>query len=445
MKRLCRFHVSINTFVLIALAVAALSALLASSQDAAAATRPNDFWFQVGSQWNLDKIRAPFAWDVTTGRSDVVIAVLGTGVAPDHPDLVGKLVSGTNTVNGGSTNDTDGMTIGGAGSAMAGVIAANTNNSIGIAAVCWACKIMPVKVCGTTGASCMVPDTAEGIMWATDHGASIIQTLYFFEAYSTPAELAELESAVNYALSRNVIVVAPTGNTSTWMGYPAVYSGVVAVGGTDKTDTILPFSGRGAAIDVTAPGESIVSTAYPNGYAAYTGTIMASANVSGVLALLLSAGASPTAAVDCLYHSAVDLGSPGWDPVYGWGRIDAYAALQACGAGSPTPGGTATATGTPTRTLTPAPATATPTRTPTATPTPPSTGTPTPTRTPTPLPATATPTRTPTRTPTPARTSTPTRTPTPLATATPTATRPATATPTRTPTAGGCSSLSGCR
>lgn len=419
MKRLGSYHVSVSTLVLMVLVAAGalLAGLFTSGREARAETRPNDLYFRAGYQWALDKIRAPAAWDITTGSNAVVIAVLNTGVDNEQSDLAGKLVPGINTVSGGGTDDTgSGYN---QGTAMAGAAAANTNNSIGVAGACWGCKIMPVTVCLGSTNTCSLTDLAEGITWATDHGADVIATV----AYG--ATSPEVESAVSYAVNRGVIIVAPTGNADYTVAYPARLGSVVAVGATDQKDGVLSFSGRGAAIDLTAPGDNIMTTTNFGGYGYVSGTYPAAAQVSGVLALLLSAGASSTAAVDCLYRSAVDLGSPGWDSTYGWGRIDAYAALLACGAtaGTPTPGGTATPTRTATRTPTPL-GTATPTGTPTRTPTPlPATATPTrtPTRTPTPLPATATPTWTPTRTPT--------RTPTPVATATPTVTPLSTALP----------------
>lgn len=349
-------------FALVLLAVGTFVMLSATAGDARAETRPNDPLFRWGHQWGLEKIRAPLAWDVTAGSSSVVIAILDTGVDEDHPDLAAKLVPGTNTKDGGSTDDDDYSN--GHGSMMAGIAAAVTNNNVGMAGVSWGSVVMPVKVCGSAISSCWTTDLAEGITWATNHGADIIQVI--------PSALgsSELQSAVNYAVSRGVIVVAAVGNTT--VRYPAAYAGVIGVGATDEADTVTSWSARGTGVDVTAPGVNIYGTTNTGNYAFLTSTTAASAHVTGVLSLLLAAGATSAEAVDCLYESAVDRGAAGWDSAYGWGRVDAYGALLACGFA---PGSTPV----PTATRTPAPtATRTPTRTPTrtATPVPP---TPTPT------------------------------------------------------------------
>jgi len=274
-----------------------------------------------------------FAEAIRTGHIVlVVIAVLNTGVDQEHPDLAGKLVPGINTVSGGDTDDRG--TGYNQGTAVAGVAAAATNNSIGIAGVCWNCKIMPVTVCVESTNTCTLTDLAEGITWATDHGADVIVT----RGYDTT--LPELEAAVSYAVSKGVIVVAPTGNADYTVAYPARLANVVAVGATDQTDSVLSFSGRGAAIDLTAPGVNIMAATNFGGYGYVSGTYPASSLVSGVLGLLLSKGVSPAAAVQAIYNSAVDLGTPGWDSTYSWGRLDACGALNAAGFTCPAAGDT---------------------------------------------------------------------------------------------------------
>ena len=179
-----------------------------------AATTPNDQLLRAGFQWPLAKIRGPDAWDITTGSSTVVVALVDTGVHADHPDLVGQIVPGFNAVNPGADTQDDSVLSGGHGTKVAGVIGAATNNAIGIAGVSWQISMMPVKVCDPV--DCSLQNTVEGIRWATQGGADIINVI---TGYSEPS--AELESAISYALGAGRLVVAGAGNTRTTLLSPA--------------------------------------------------------------------------------------------------------------------------------------------------------------------------------------------------------------------------------
>lgn len=172
------------------------------------------------SSWQLANPLFPDAWSLTTGNPSVVVAVVDTGVQPDHPDL-GTLVPGYNFVTpGASTADDYGH-----GTAVAGIIAAQGNNGIGIAGTCWKCEIMPVKVLGSDGSG-TESAVADGITWATDHGADVINL-----SLGGPTPSQTLADAVSYAEARGVVVVAAAGNSdSSAVSYPAADSGVISVG-----------------------------------------------------------------------------------------------------------------------------------------------------------------------------------------------------------------------
>jgi hypothetical protein len=444
MKRLGSYHVSISTFVLIALVAAgALTAgLLTSGRDVAAQTTPNDPYYR--GQWALLKIHAPEAWDVTRGSASIRVAVVSTGVDLNHEDLKPNLVAGYNAVSPGTAFGD----LWGDGTSDAGIIGAVGNNGLDIAGLSWQVSIVPIFACGGSGTCSDSKPVADGIRWAADHSVQIIDVglNYPTESFGVPQTYPELESAVSYALSRGSIVVAGSGDVGSYpIYYPAAYPGVVAVSQTDANDLVTRSATTGGhGVDLAAPGWNVWSTLPGDTDELVAGTHVAAAHVSGALALLLAAGVPPSPAVDDLDRGAADLGATGRDPAYGWGRLDICGALNAagitCPAGSstatPTTAATATATRTPTAIAT---ATATFTKTPTgtATPTPTNTFTPTPTRTFTPTSTgTFTPAASLTFTATSTRTFTPTATntftPTSTSTFTPTASLTFTATSTRT-------------
>jgi flagellar hook assembly protein FlgD len=269
-------------------------------------------------QWYLKKIQMPKAWDTTKGASNITVAVIDAGVQTNHPELKGKIVSPYDVTTGRTSVSTDNH-----GTHVAGVIAA-TINKTGISGIAPNVKIMPVDVFNGDGAN--IYDVAEGIMYAVDHKADILNLSLGSYYYSYP-----LEYAVRYAQSKGVVVVAAAGNDDTSeYTYPAALPSVLGVSATDSQDRITQFSNYGDHIDFAAPGMDIYSTVSGSKYANMSGTSMASPIVSGVSALILSKNPflSPSQVGNILIKSSTDLGNKGWDYLYGYGRVDAYKALS---------------------------------------------------------------------------------------------------------------------
>lgn len=290
-----------------------------------AAIVPNDPYF-AEYQWNLRQIRAPDAWDLTTGDRRVVIAILDTGIALDHPDLADKLVPGINLVTIGQPPADDN----GHGTHVAGIVAAATNNAQGIAGVDWEARLMPVKVLDANGSSDVVR-VAQGITWAVDQGARVLNLSFGGTEYS-PA----LAEAVQYARSRGALVVAAVANDGrAEPTYPAALEGVLAVGATDRRDQPLPSSNTGSYIAVAAPGQEVPSTFWDpqigNTYALASTTSQAAPHVAGLAGLLWSVNPELRGdAVRALIENhADDVGPPGRDDATGAGRINAYRSVLA--------------------------------------------------------------------------------------------------------------------
>jgi subtilisin family serine protease len=275
-----------------------------------ASRAPNDEYLP--TQWSVTKTHAEEAWDVSTGSSQVVVGILDTGVDPSQPDLRGKLVAGYDYVN----NDQDPSDDNGHGTAVAGVVAASSDNGIGVAGYCWACRLMPVKVLGADGTG-FASGLAQGIVWATDHGARVINA-----SLGSPVNDLTLAAAAQYAWLHGVLVVGAAGNESSpTPDYPAVLPNVVSVSASDQNDRLYGFSNSGAR--VAAPGENS-TTGLGGTYVSFLGTSSAAPVVSGIAALAFSLvpSATPAQVEQAIEASAVPI--PGVDS----GRVDAYATLH---------------------------------------------------------------------------------------------------------------------
>lgn len=237
---------------------------------------PNDPDFN--KQWAISKIRAPEAWQVTSGDEHVVIAILDTGIALNHDDLAGKVLDEANFSDSPTSYD-----IYGHGTHIAGIIAATANNGIGITGLAYNCRLLNVKVADESGRfdnSAL----AQSIIWAVDHGARVINMSLFAAKPSS-----ELEEAVNYAWNKGAVLVCAAGNkTDTKPTYPAYYANCIAVAATDDDDSIASWSGHGDWVHVAAPGTNIYSTLPFKEYGYRSGTSMATAYVSGLAGLLFT-------------------------------------------------------------------------------------------------------------------------------------------------------------
>jgi serine protease len=310
---------------------------------------PNDPLREI--QWNLDAIQMEKAWDIQRGEDTVIVAVVDTGVAYEDfggfrkaPDLANTaFVKGFDFVeNDERPNDDNGH-----GTHIAGTIAQSTNNAIGVAGIAFNTAIMPVKVMDRVGDGTNA-DIADGIIWAVDNGAKVINLSLGGSRFSRT-----IEEAVAYAYDNGVTVVASSGNeNASRVSYPAAYDDyVIAVGATRFDGTRAPYSNFGASIDLVAPGGDISAdqngdgfgdgilqntfnpgTLAPGdfGYWFFQGTSMAAPHVAAAAALLIAAGIRhPDDIRDILQTTAQDKGPAGWDEEYGHGLIDVHAALNA--------------------------------------------------------------------------------------------------------------------
>lgn len=316
-----------------------------------------------GKQWGLQQIRAERAWAISTG-SNVVIAVVDTGVDLTHPDLQSKLVPGATFVDcgpvpcgNGDWRGPDGEADAGDehGTHVAGIAAAATGNGVGVAGVAPDAKIMPIKVLEAGSGS--FADIAAGIRYAADHGAQVVNLSLGALPGSQALTLIGLESdvteAIAYAQTKGVAVIAAAGNeTAPLCDTPAWEPGALCVTATDRNELKAWYSNLGVKTDlkaVAAPGgaglvncDDDVWSSVPTGtgsatcgqgdYDAYAGTSMATPQVSGVAALLFAQGRSLDNVYSVLMSTARTpiAGLRGvYTPTYGWGIIDAQAAVAA--------------------------------------------------------------------------------------------------------------------
>lgn len=292
---------------------------------------PNDAAFTVPSQVYGQKIvEAPRGWDLSIGAETTILAILDSGINPDHPEFAGRVLAGYDFIN----DDEAPLDDHGHGTHVAGIAAAALNNAQGSAGICPQCTILPVKVLdsgnkGTWGT------VAAGIYYAVDHGARVINL-----SLGATVSSRTLEDAIGYAEAHDVLVVASAGNAaSATPYYPAALPYVIAVGATNDSDVHWSLSNTGDHIDLTAPGHRIYSTYYNleqnAGYTTMSGTSMASPFVTGLVGLLASFNPELTGTqiVDLMTGAADDLGETGKDAVYGYGRINIYRTLVAANGG----------------------------------------------------------------------------------------------------------------
>jgi subtilisin family serine protease len=290
---------------------------------------PNDLYYDF--QWSLPQIQADWAWNDTTGDPSILVAVVDSGIDYNHPDLMNNYVPlGYDWVNG----DNDPLDDLGHGTACAGIIGAQLNNTAGIAGIAQV-TIMAEKGLNSTGYG-FETDLADAIIHAVTQGARIISNSW------GGGDSGLIHDAIRYAYENGVLVLASAGNlNSNSKVYPAAYDEVVAVAATDEADEKAGFSNWGSWIGVAAPGVQILSTmptyhvtfndeGYSPNYDFISGTSAACPHAAGVAALIWSSfpGATRDWVRGQLSFTAEDLGSRGFDVFYGSGRVNAKKAVE---------------------------------------------------------------------------------------------------------------------
>lgn len=272
----------------------------------------------LGSEWHIGKIGASSAWDVSLG-SNTTIAVLDTGVDATHPDLASSIVPGWNFY----ANTADTGDVYNHGTAVAGAAAASINNAIGVAGVAGKAQIMPIKVSDDTGTGSWSA-MAQGLTYAADKGVRVANISYMVGG------VASVQSAAQYMKNKNGLVFVSAGNTGAEVTYAAT-STLVPVAATDSADARSSFSTYGAYVALAAPGQGIYTLSKGGGYQSASGTSFSSPVAAGVAALVMAANPqlSSSQVESILYSTALDLGAAGRDPYFGWGRVNANAAVQA--------------------------------------------------------------------------------------------------------------------
>jgi subtilisin family serine protease len=279
----------------------------------------------VDKQWALVAFPFSTVWQCGLGAG-ITVAVVDSGVQANHPDLAGRVRAGAAVVNGAVQSGAGGTDVNGHGTHVAGIIGAGLNG-VGVVGVAPQVTILPVRVLDANGVG---PNSAigKGITWAVDHGAKVINV-----SIGSDTKSASVTTAVGYAVDHGVVVVAaagnggPTGNPR----YPAALPEVIAVGALGQSGDVASYSTNGDYVDVVAPGSNIYSTKPPSTWGLNTGTSMASPHVAALAALIIDArgSVSPGNMLRRLTSTATDAGPAGFDPAYGWGRIDPIAAVNA--------------------------------------------------------------------------------------------------------------------
>ncbi len=272
----------------------------------------------LAQQWHHALIRTGEAWRTSRGAG-AIIAVVDTGVDCGQTELVYQCVAGLDFVN----DDDDPMDDHGHGTDVAGIAVGAANNGVGGVGVAPEAHVMPLKAMAASGYGSYAA-IANAVVWAADHGADVVN-LSLGGYYDS----ATLRSAVAYAMERGVVVVAAAGNDNLALPtFPAAYPGVIAVAATDRDDQHWEPSNRGSYVDLSAPGAHVATTTL-HGWGELSGTSEATPIVAGVAALMRSHGPGLSAdeVLARLAAGAVDLGDPGWDPLFGYGRVDAARAV----------------------------------------------------------------------------------------------------------------------
>jgi subtilisin family serine protease len=320
---------------------------------------PNDP--SIGSQAYLTVIKARQAWDITQGDPTVVIGIVDSGVDWQHGDLQANIWQNSDEIpnngvdddNNGKVDDIRGWDFGGLGNpdktptpdndpredradhgtGVAGIASAATNNTIGVAGIGFNCKIMPVKTSQnnvrTNEGTALIPYGYDGIVYAAENGAHIINCSWGGNSYSQFGQ-----DVIDYATQLGALIVAAAGNeNNSSPSYPAAYRNVLSVAATDNSDRRAGFSSYGYWVDVSAPGTSLFTTWQPNSYTSFSGTSASTPVVAGVAALVKSVHMNwpPGAIAEQIRLAAdnIDSNNPSFVRRLGYGRVNAQRAVTA--------------------------------------------------------------------------------------------------------------------
>ena len=289
---------------------------------------PNDTYY-ASNQYAPQIIQADRAWDITMGATSVVLAILDTGIKNSHADLSGRVIGAYDFTGSPYWADD----VHGHGTHVAGIAAANINNSTGIAGVAPGVSLLNVKVIrdGGTGSETTI---SNGIVWAADNGADVINMSLGGDYECSGSSWGVVANAIDYAYyTKGVVVVAVAGNSGVNdVHMPGNCNNVISVAATDSSDAKASYSNYGTAVDIAAPGGTIANGIYSlglSGYAYNAGTSMASPHVAAVVALVRSANSTltATASANIVLSNADNISGTG--TYWSNGRVNADKAVWA--------------------------------------------------------------------------------------------------------------------
>lgn len=295
---------------------------------------PNDTNYS--NQWALNKISAPSSWDISIGSTNTIIAIVDTGINGLHQDLNGKVLAGMSYLDGGnqsiigSNTDSDNLNH---GTGISSVAAAITNNSLGMVGLDWQAKLMPIKVFNNDSIA-YASDVANGIIYAADNGAKIINLSLGGASRSTT-----IENAIDYAWNKGCLIIAASGNDNSGVDYPAKYEKVIAVGASNGDDNRASFSNYGPELDVLSPGQHILhaqDTVGGNEYAYGDGTSLSAPYVSALAGIIWAGSPSLTnvqikSRIEQNTDKVAAMAGANFTNEYGFGRINAYKVFSTSG------------------------------------------------------------------------------------------------------------------
>lgn len=270
-------------------------------------------------QANMPQINAPAAWDLSTGAG-VTIAILDSGVDGTHPDLVDNMVAGYNFYN----NNTDTADVLGHGTCVAGVAAAALNNTVGMAGVAGDAQIMPIRIVDPNGYA-TTSTIAKAITYAADQGCRSVNI-----SYAPVYDNATIQTAAAYLQQLGGLLCCAAGNSGAETTTPPTTT-MVCVSSINADNSFSSFSTYGNAVQICAPGKDIFCTSKNNTYSLVGGTSFSSPTVAGVVALMFAANPdlTPAQVMSILNSTATDMGSSGRDKYFGYGKVNAGAAVAA--------------------------------------------------------------------------------------------------------------------